>query len=91
MKPTALLITLLGTLALSGAQACGPVVCGKSPKNPVVPQADVNWKDDTSSPVADILEFEYPVIRTELRPAFTHHKLSPLQHQLSQRHVPPHR
>lgn len=75
MKPTALLITLLGTLALSGAQAGSPAISAKSSKNPVVPQEAVDWKENTISPVADILEFEDPIIRTEIRPAFIYHNI----------------
>lgn len=75
MKPTALLNTLLLTLTLSSAQAGTPSISAKSSKNPVVPQEAVNWKDNTISPVADILEFEDPVIRTEIRPAFIYHNI----------------
>lgn len=74
-------LTLLLVLTLARAHAGTPAplspdsIDGLLAKNPVLPQTAVDWKRDTISPVADMLEFEDPVIRTELRPTFMYQEL----------------
>lgn len=57
---------------LSTAQAGAPVAAAK---NPVPPPAAADWKEHTISPVASPIFFEDPIIRTEIRPIFAHHRI----------------
>jgi hypothetical protein len=65
MKSITLLSLLAAGLALAGTPS------DKTVGNlPIVP----DWKDHTSSPVADLIYFEDPIVRTEIRPVFMYHQ-----------------
>jgi hypothetical protein len=65
----------LPAIALAAA-FCGHAVAGPSGKQPVPgPAPAASWKDRTISPVANLLYFEDPVIRNEIRPAFIYHRI----------------
>lgn len=53
--------------------AGSPAAAGKNPVS--VPASAVDWKDHTISPVANPIFFEDPVIRSEVRPIFAHHRI----------------
>ena len=65
-----ILTVALGIGAANFAQAGTPVTSAKNP-----PPAAVDWKVDTISPVANPIYFEDPIIRSEIRPIFAHHRI----------------
>ena len=67
MKSHSVVIAL--TALLAGAAIAGP--SGKSTS--VAPTS--SWKDRTISPVSNMLYFEDPILRNELRPAFIYHRI----------------
>ena len=85
MKQTRLLPSILAgcTFSLASVLAGTPAdaVSSKSPADgPVIP---ASWKDKTISPVADIVFFEDPIVRTEITPVFMYHDIDssfPLTH-----------
>lgn len=51
-----------------------PTLEGKTPV-PTPPITPVSWLDDTNSPVTNPIWFEDPVIRSEVRPIYMHHRI----------------
>lgn len=64
---------LLAIATLSPSVHAGAPASAKNP--PAVPEAAVDWKTNTISPVTNPIFFEDPVIRTELRPIFAYHRI----------------
>lgn len=64
---SALLLLASAGFALGGATSIGKKIAPPEPK--------VSWKSRTISPVSNLLYFEDPVIRNEIRPAFIYHRI----------------
>lgn len=63
---------LIAALSL-GACAAALAGDGKAAATSTTPTG--SWKDHTISPVANMLYFEDPIIRSEIRPAFIYHRI----------------
>jgi len=70
------LMALMACAAISSTAQAGAPASAKAPSNPV-PEAAVDWKEKTISPVSNPIFFEDPVIRSEIRPIFAYHRIDP--------------
>ena len=74
MKVTTILPCILAGCALS-LQAGSPAEA-VSAKTPVSAPVPASWKDNTISPVADLIFFEDPIVHSEITPVFMYHDIS---------------
>jgi hypothetical protein len=73
--PASLWLTALSACAAIISPTYAGTPSAKAP-NPV-PEAAVDWKAHTISPVANPIFFEDPIIRSEIRPIFAYHRIDP--------------